>query len=82
MIFKVALDMEKLFPIKWTNEVIHLLLSVNIRSPAMLLRHITSGTFNGVLKSKEYIGMMNSTTIQVLTNALANFCTEQSMINS
>ena len=44
-----ALDMKKLFPIRWTNEVITKFVAIGIQTPQALHHHIVHGTLNLLL---------------------------------
>ena len=79
MLLSVAYNINKIFPIKRTNEVCLKLLSVPITSPLELLHFIISSTLNNCLKSSNYLGI-NPTSIQVLGRALVDFCPGQQQI--
>lgn len=68
----VAYNMEKQFPIKWTNKVYSKFLSININSTEILLDHITNKTLNPKLM-KYKLATMNYTTIQALASASVKF---------
>ena len=61
----VSVTMNKLFPVKWTNEVLSKFQKINVNSPDVLLRHITNDTLNTKLKANNHLSM-KMTTLQVL----------------
>ena len=72
MFLNVTHDIEKILPIKWTNEVYSKFLSINIDSAAVLLHHITNKTSNQELKRNKLF-MMNNTKIQALASVSAEY---------
>ena len=66
------LTMKKRFPTKWTNEVFHKFLLINVKSPDVLFCHIIDGTLNPKLKATDFLSM-TSTTLQVLTRATPHY---------
>mmetsp|Transcript_3700 Transcript_3700/g.3865 ORF Transcript_3700/g.3865 Transcript_3700/m.3865 type:complete len:123 (-) Transcript_3700:243-611(-) len=70
-----ALDMHKLFPVKWTNEVFIKFLVIGIETPAVLLQHITNDTLNPLLSRNGYL-TMNQSTSKILADALPLFRTD------
>ena len=63
-----ALDMKKLFPMRWTKEVHNKFVDIGIRTPQELLHNITHGTFNPLLSRHNYM-TMNHSTLRILADA-------------
>ena len=72
-----ALDMHKLFPVKWTNEVFIKFLAIGIETPTVLLQHIANDTLNPLLSRKGYL-IMNQSTSKILADASPLFRTGRS----
>ena len=72
-----ALDMEKLFPIRWTKEVYNKFANIGIHTPQQLFHHITHGTLNPLLSQHKHM-TMNHSTMKILADATPQFRTEQS----
>ena len=72
-----ALDMHKLFPVRWTNEVFVKFLAIGIETPTVLLQHIANNTLNTLLSRNGYLTMNQSTT-KILADASPLFRTGRS----
>ena len=72
-----ALDMHKLFLVKWTNEVFIKFLAIGIETPAVLLQHIANDTLNPLLSRNGYL-IMNQSTSKILADASPLFRTGRS----
>ena len=77
VLLRSALDMEKLFPIRWTKEVYNKFVDIGILTPQELLHHITHGTLNPLVSQHKCMTMHHST-MKILVDATPQFCTEQS----
>ena len=77
ILLRSALDMKKLFPIRWTKEVYNKFVDIGIFTPQELLHHITHGTLNPLLSQHKYM-TMNHSTMKILADATPRFRTEQS----
>ena len=62
---KVSLTMQKLFPTRWTNQVLCKLILINIKLPDTLLCHFLDENLNPNLKTNKSF-TMNPATIQAL----------------
>ena len=51
VLITISITMNKLFPIKQTNELFCKFLLIKVKPPDVLLRHIMDGTLNSKLKA-------------------------------
>ena len=77
ILLRSALDMKKLFPMRWTNEVHNKFVDIGIRTPQELRHHITHGTLNPLLSQNNYM-TINHSTLGILADATPRFCTNRS----
>ena len=74
VLLQYALDMKKMFPIRWTNEVIIKFVAIRIQTPQALLHHIAHGKLNQLLSQHGYL-TMNYFTLRILTGTSPCFRT-------
>ena len=72
-----ALDMKKLFPMRWTNKVLTKFVDIGIQTPRALPHHITHGILNPLLNQHKYL-TMNHSTLGILADASPSFRTDRS----
>ena len=69
-----ALDMKKMFPVRWTNKVFAKFVAIGIKTPELLLHHIAHNILAPILEEHGYF-TMNYSTLQILVEASSRFRT-------